>query len=405
MKKLLALLLAAMIIITVFTGCGEADAKTKDPDAEISGDATEGDTKDPETSASVLTFNIGMEPSTLDPGLNSGVDGTQVLNHMYEGLMKEENGEFICAAAESYDVSADGLVYTFNLRDSNWSDGEPVRAQDFEFAWSRVLDEAVASQYAWIFSSGGIDSFQAIDEKTFEVTLIASNPVFLSLLGNTTFMPLREDVINYLDGAWAVKPATVITNGAYVMSEYTAGDRLILDKSETYHDAANIKIDQLIGLMIADETTALTGYESGDIDVITAIPPAEIPRLLNEEPDFIVVSGNSTNFYAFNTTTAPFDDVRVRQALSYSIDRTAIVKDVLKGGQLPAHSLVPTVVLDHDGLVFNEVSGNYGIAYDTSNVSQAQELLADAGYPNGEGFPEVELLYNTSETVKAVAFL
>ncbi len=391
MKKALAVLLTMTLTAGMLLGCSSGK---KD---------SEGDKKDKGNGEKVITFNIGQEPTTLDPGLNSGVDGTMVLNHIYEGLMIEKDNKFECAAAESYDVSDDGKVYTFHLKDNKWSDGEPVRAQDFEFAWKRALDPEVASSYSWIFESGGVESFKAVDDKTFEVTLNSNNPVFLGLTANTTFFPLREDKVDYLNGAWALDPEKVVGNGAFTMTEYKAGDRVVLEKNEYYHDADKIKVDKLVALQIVDQTTALTAYESGDIDAITGIPPAEKQRLLNEDPNFIVSPINSANFYAFNVNKAPFDNVNVRKALTYAIDRKAIVTDVLKGGEEPAHSLVPGVVYDNDGKMFNEVSGDYGIPEDGSKVEEAKQLLADAGFPNGEGFPETELLYNTNETNKAVA--
>lgn len=350
-----------------------------------------------------ITFNIGQEPTTLDPGLNSGVSDTMVITHLYDGLLKEKDHEMIPATADSYEVSDDGLVYTFHIReDALWSDGKPVTANDFEFAWKRVQDPVVASSYSWIFDSGNIVSYRAVDERTFEVTLSSPTPVFLSLLGNTTFFPLREDMIDYENGGWALDPAKVVCNGAYYMETYAAGDRVVLKKNENYYNAEEVKIDELIGLMIADQTTALTGYESGQIDAIFAVPPAEVPRLLMEDPNFMTFEGNTTNYYCFNTEVEPFDDIRVRQAFSYAIDRTAMCNDVLKGADVPACCLVPGAIYDSEGNVFNEKAGDYGIPTDLSKLDEAKQLLADAGYPDGEGFPEFEILYNTGETNKAI---
>lgn len=393
MKKIFAMLLTVTLTAGMLLGCSSGNKnpeKTEKKSEKASGEK-------------VLTFNIGMEPTTLDPGLNSGNDGTLIINHLYEGLMVEEDNKFVCAAAKSYDVSEDGMVYTFHLKDNKWSDGEPVKAKDFEFAWNRALDPEVASSYSWIFESAGVKSFKAVDDKTFEVTLNSNNPIFLELLSNATFMPLREDKVNYLDGAWALDPEKAVSNGAFKMAEYKAGDRVVLEKNENYHGADSVKLDKLIGLMIVDQTTALTAYESGEIDAIADVPPAEKQRLLNEDPNFIVSPLNSANFYAFNINKAPFDNVDVRKALFYAIDRSAIAKDVLKGGEKPAHSLVPGVVYDNDGKVFNEVSGDYGIADDGSKIEEAKQLLAGAGYPDGAGFPKTEFLYNTNEKNKAVA--
>lgn len=396
MKKVISVMLAVTLTAGLLIGCSSGSGGSSDK-------ADSGKSKDAEVKEKVITFNIGQEPTTLDPGINEGGPNSLVLNHMYEGLMVEQDHQFVCAAAESYDVSDDGTVYTFHLRDNKWSDGEPVRAQDFEFAWKRALDPEVASPYSWIFESGGVESFKAVDDKTFEVTLNSNNPIFLLLLGGTTFFPLREDKIDYLTGAWALDPDKVVTNGAFKMTEYKAGDRLILEKNEYYHDVDNIKIDKLVGLMIVDQATALNAYEAGEIDAINGVPPAEVPRLLNEDPNLIVSPINGTNYYAININKAPFDDIRVRKALVYAINREDIVNDVLKDGSEPAHGLVPSVIYENDGQVYNQVSGDFGIPLDDSKVEEAQKLLAEAGYPNGEGFPSAELLYNTSETNKAIA--
>ena len=216
MKKILAGILAFGMGISLLAGAGQ-DVKASESDGSVK----------------AISFNIGQEPTTLDPGLNSGVDGTMIITHLYDGLLRERNHEMVPATAESYDVSDDGLTYTFHLReDAKWSDGEPVRAQDFEFAWKRVQDPVVASTYSWIFDSGNIESYRAVDDQTFEVTLTAPTPVFLSLLGNATFMPLREDVIDYEDGGWAVDPEKVVTNGPFYMDSYAAGDKLVMKKNK-----------------------------------------------------------------------------------------------------------------------------------------------------------------------------
>lgn len=399
MKKLIAALLAILVFTGTFAGCGKSDDTSTTGDTTTSTDdsSTQG-----EAGIKSISFNIGQEPTTLDPGLCSGVDGSLVINHLYDGLLREVNHEMVPATAESYDVSDDGTVYTFHIReDAKWSDGEPVRAQDFEFAWKRVQDPEVASQYSWIFDSGNIASYRAVDDKTFEVTLSAASPVFLTLLGNATFMPLREDVIDYLDGGWAVKPEKVVTNGANYMDSYQAGDKLIMKKNDYFYNKDQVNIDQIEALMIVDTTTALTAYEAGQLDAIFSVPPAEISRLINEEPNFQIVEGGTVNYYCFNEAVEPFNDIRVRQAFSYAIDREAICNDVLKGSHIPAQSLVPGIIYDDEGNVFNEVAGDHGIPTDLSKLEEAKRLLAEAGYPNGEGFPEFEILYNTDETNKA----
>lgn len=386
LKKRVAIILVVCVLISALSGCSTKSESSNEPAKE-----------------KVLVWNNGPEPSTMDPGLNAGTDAAAVILHMYEGLLREINNKMEPAMATSYDVSEDGLNYVFHLRDAKWSDGKPVTAKDFEYAWSRALDPEVASPFSWIFEAGGIKSFKAIDDKTFEVNLAAPAPYFLGLLSGSTFMPLREDKINYLDGGWALDPSKVVTNGAFTMESYTAGDKIVLKKNPEYWQKDDVKIDRIDILMIVDSVTALTAFESKEVDALLEVPPAEIPRLLASSSDFKTFPANGSYFLAFNSNKKPFDDIRVRKALTLAIDRKAIVNDVTKGGEDPAHSLIPGVIYDADGKRFNEVSGDYGIPMDLSKLDEAKKLLADAGYPNGEGFPVVEYLYNTSDLHKAIA--
>lgn len=411
MKKLLCALLAATLVAGAFAGCGDAtgtpvssagsaastDAASSSASSEAQGEQTAA------PGAKTLIWNNGAEPTTIDPGVNGGTDAAGIILHMYEGLLKEKDNEMIPAIAETYDVSDDLLTYTFHLRDAKWSDGEPVKAKDFAFAWNRVKDPVVAAPFSWIYDAACIESFQAVDDKTFEVKLSSPAPYFLSLLDNTAFMPLREDKINYAESDWARDPARNIGNGAFQLEKYTTGDRIILTKNPNYYDAANVKIERMEVLMIVDTATALTGYESGQIDVLKEVPTAEVPRLLNEDQNFSVSPTNGSYFYCFNVTRKPFDDIRVRQALSYAIDRSAIVNDVTKGGEEPAHSLIPSVIFDSEGNQFNVKSGDYGIPADLSKLEQAKTLLSEAGYPDGAGLPEITILYDTNDTHKIIA--
>lgn len=394
-KKNLALLLVLVLAIGLLAGCG--------------GTTTEPTTTPTETPGTpkVLVWNIGSSgPKTIDPGLNAASDGGNVINNMFEGLMREIDGKNEPAMAESYTVSDDGLVYTFKIRpDVKWSDGQPVTAKDFEYAWTRVLDPATASEYSWIFDEANVDSFKALDDMTFEVTLKMPTDYFLGLTAFYTFFPVREDAVTKgADGAWAFNPASSIVNGPFKLESYTQGDKMILVKNENYWRADEVKLDKIEGLLIDDQSTALTAYESKEIDLIDDMPTAEIPRLLAEDPTFMVYPQDAVYYYSFNTKVAPLDNVKVRQALALAVDRKAIVETVTKAGQQPAHSMVPATDYDAEGNVFNVKSGFHMFNADgTANVEKAKALLAEAGFPDGAGFPEMELLYNTSEGHKAIA--
>jgi oligopeptide transport system substrate-binding protein len=308
------------------------------------------------------------------------------------------------AMAESWEVSDDKMTYTFKIREGlTWSNGEPLTAADFEYSWNRVLDPATASEYAWIFDEANVESFEATDNNEFVVKLSTPTPYFLGLMGFYTFFPVYQDAVEAgPDGTWAKDPEMFVSNGPFVLEAYETGDRLELVPNENYWKADDVKLDRIVGYMITEQSTALTAYENDEIYIVDDIPSAQLPRLIAEDPTLHILPQTATYYYRFNTDVEPLDQVKVRRALTLAIDRTAIVEQVTQGGQQPAHSMIPGSILDSQGNVFNEESGDYGIK-PTAQVEEAQALLAEAGYPNGEGFPVLEILYNTSEGHKAIA--
>lgn len=403
-KKSLTFLLVLVLVVGMLAGCSspqEEPAAEENTSTDTTTDTATDTSKDIEQ---VLVWNIGSEPKTIDPGLNAASDGGHVINNMFEGLMREVNGKIEPAIAESYEVSDDKLVYTFTLRDAKWSDGKPITAGDFEYSWNRVLDPETASEYSWIFGEANVDTFKALDDKHFEVTLKAPTPYFVGLTGFYTFFPVRKEAVESgADGAWAVDPAKSIVNGPFMLESYKNADKLVLVKNPNYWRADQVKLEKIEGLMIVDEATALTGYESGQIQAIDAFPTAEIPRLLAEDPSFMILPQDGVYYYAFNTKVEPLDKLEVRKALTLAMDRTAICETVAKGGQIPATTMVSQAPRDDKGNVFAVEAGNFGIAIDGSAVEEAKKLLADAGYPDGKGFPKLTLLYNTNEGHKAIA--
>ncbi len=409
-KKSLSLLLVLMMVIGSLAGC----SSPKEEPAPTTEEATEAPAEEtteapaeeaPAAVEQVLYWNVGSEPKTIDPGLNAATDGGNVINNMFEGLMREVNGKIEPAVAESYTVSDDQLVYTFTIREGiKWSDGQAITANDFEYSWNRVLDPETASEYSWIFDEANVDSFKAIDERTFEVTLKAPTPYFLGLTAFYTFFPVRQEAVEAgADGAWAVDPAKSIVNGPFMLESYANADKIILVKNPNYWRADQVKLEKIEGLMIVDQATALTGYESGQIQVIDDMPTAEIPRLLAEDPTFMIMPMDGVYYYALNTEVEPMDDAKVRRALTLAIDRTAICETVAKGGQIPATNMVSQASRDEEGNMFSTRAGDYGIPVDGSGIEEAKALLAEAGYPDGAGFPELEIMYNTSEGHKAIA--
>ncbi|MEW9124069.1 MAG: peptide ABC transporter substrate-binding protein [Thermotaleaceae bacterium] len=397
-KSIASNLIFFLVLIVVLSGCSPTEPA-----------------KSTAVETAILEYNLAADPNTIDPDLNQAIDGSHIVNNIYEGLMREIDGKLENAMAEKVDISEDGLVYTFHLRDALWSDGQPVKAQNFEYGWKRVLNPATAAPYsahmfyiknaqAYFEGKENIENvgIQSLDDKTFEVTLETPTPYFLSLITRGAFMPIRQDMVEKSPEGWAKDPSTAISNGPFVLAEYTAGDKIVLKKNPNYWNADSVKLDQINCHMIVEASTALTAYESGDLDIINIVPTQEIPRLMKEEPTFNILPQLGTYYLNFNVNRAPTNDVKVREALSLAIDRRAITDQVQKGGEIPATGFNPVGLKDSQGRDFNKTAGDYGVHIDGGNIEEAKKLLAEAGYPDGQGFPEITLLYNTSETHKAV---
>jgi oligopeptide transport system substrate-binding protein len=366
----------------------------------------------------VLNWNLGADPKTIDPGLNGASDGGDILANTFEGLVRERNGIVEPGIAESWDVSADGKTITFNLRESLWSDGTPLTAYDFEYAWKRAADPATASEYSWIWDYTNVVNapeaavgevpvdamgVTALDDYTLQVELVAPTAYFMSLTSFYHFMPVKREAVEAgPEGAWAKDPALYVSNGPFVLTSYTIGEGLTLEKNPNFWNADEVNIDVINVKFIDEASTAYAAYQAGELDFIPSVPTAEIPRLIAEDPNFFVFPLLGTYYYNFNMDLDIWQEPLVRRALTLSIDREQIA-EVLASGQVPAAGFVPPGFPDHMGRDFFETAGTYGIATDDSQFAEAQRLLAEAGYPNGEGFPVFELMYNTSEGHKLVA--
>jgi oligopeptide transport system substrate-binding protein len=414
-KRSFALLLVLVLVLGAFAGCANQTEPAPAEDQEQPKDQAE-EPAPAEDKEMVLRWNLGSDPKTIDPQLNSASDGGHIINNTFEGLMREVNGKLQPAMAESYEVSDDGLTYTFKLRDAKWSDGKPVTAHDFEYAWKRALNPETGSEYAFqmFYIKGGQEYFEgkgkvedvavkALDDKTLEVTLNAPTPYFLNLTSFYTYMPARKDVVEKDPEGWAKNPELAVSNGPFKLAEYSTGDKIVLVKNENYWNVDAVKLDKIVASMIVDQSTQLTAYESGELDAIDEVPTQEIPRLLAEEPTFQILPLLGTYYYIFNVDKEPTNDVRVRKALALAIDRKAITEQVTKRGETPATGYVPPTLKLSNGKEFREVAGDYGMDPNKAQVEEARKLLAEAGYPNGEGFPTLELVYNTSENHKAIA--
>ncbi len=429
--KQLSLLLSGALVFGLLAGCGGGTASTPAPtesgapSTDASGEAFE------------LTVNIASEPQTIDPALNSAVDGAIMINHMFEGLMRWvdsgaetvgsdgtcTNAELSYGQAESYDKvsNEDGTVtYTFHLRDGiKWSDGQDVTAQDFVFSWQRLVNPETAADYSYMIDcvvnanaimNGEMDPSElgvsAPDDKTFVVTITSDLPYFTEICAFPATFPVREDIVS--DSQWTYSPDTYISNGAYKMTSRVTNSEIVMEKNENYYGVDTLGPDKITFKLMDDANAMLSGFNSGELDFIESMPTDEVAGLL-ASGDLKIVDYIGTYYVCYQTQKAPFDDPRVRQAFTLAVDRTYIVEQITQTGQVEAGGYVPAGVYDAAGATgddFRTVGGDYYGPTDAdyeANCEKARELLAEAGYPNGEGFPVVTYLYNTDDSHKAVA--
>lgn len=400
MKKLLVVLLMLFVALSFFTGCKEKAEKAE----ETTEKAEEAAKAEEEVVFRVIN---GAEPPTLDPSLSEDTTSHNILLALFDGLLiyDPETNDGIPGIAKSFDVSDDGKVYTFHLReDAVWSDGVPINAQTCVDSWLRTLNPETASPYAWLmgmvveganaYNSGeaGPESVQikAVDEHTFEVTMVGPVPYVTSMLPHSIFAILPVHAIEEHGEEW-VLPGNMVCNGAFVLEEWKPQETLVVTKNEKYWDADNVQLDKIVYDPSDDNTTRLNMYLAGEGDWLNGgLPPDQLDAMKLRD-DYQSVPALATYFYEFNHTEAPFNNADVRKALAMSIDKQTLVDRVSRGGQVPADTVVP------DMAGYDKPEGN---GY---NVEKAKEHLAAAGYPDGEGFPDASILYNTSEGHKKIA--
>ena len=426
-KKFLALALTSVMAVSV-AACGSSSS-TNDTSAADSSTTTEA----ADTTASADGYNLAVclasEPMTIDPALNSAVDGAIMTNHMFEGLVKwVDNGsgeaELAPGQAESWEktVNDDGTVtYAIKMRDGiKWSDGKDVTAGDFEYSWKRLADPATAADYCYMIdmvqgyaevADGSADKdtlgIKAVDDKNLEITLSYDCPYFEEIMAFPATFPVRQDIVEGNE-EWTYSPETYIGNGAYKMVEWSHNAYILTEKSETYYDYEKLGPDTIKYTLLDDNNAMLAAFNSGELNFIMNFPTDEMANYL-ASGQITVAPYIGTYYVCFNTEDEVFSNPLVRQAFSLVIDRNYIVENVSQSGEVPATGYVPSGVYDAEGANgddFRTVGGDYySVSADDyqANCDKARELLAEAGYPNGEGFPAVEYMYNTDDRHKAIA--
>lgn len=367
----------------------------------------------------ILSVQTGPDPETVDPALNSAVDGGEMILHAFEGLLKlDENGDPEAGQAEKWEVSDDGLTYTFHLRDGlKWSDGSDLTAEDFVYSWQRVCDPNVAAPYAETVLgmvegydkavAGDIEKLgvEAKDDKTFVVHLANPCPYFESLAAFATLNPVQKETIETNGDAWATEADTYISNGPFYMAEWVPGSYVLMKKNPNYWDADSIKLDGIKFNLIEDANAAYSAYQTGEILMVKDVPTEEIPSLKDND-EFHVEPLIGTYYISLNLEKAPFDNKLVREALSLAIDREYVANTLMQGTYSPAGNIVGPGWKDTDGSEFHDKSNGGSEYIDSSdydaNLQKAKDLLKEAGYPDGKGIPKIDYLINDSGYHKVV---
>ena len=361
-----------------------------------------------------FTYRLLDQFPTLDPQLNEETSGFHVIRDLFEGLLSQDaNGDLTPGVATHYAASDGNTTYTFKLRkDARWSNGDPVTAHDFVYAWQRAVDPATASPYGWYLELTEMANakeilagkkapselgVRAVDNHTLEVKLNTPLPYFPAMTTYATLFPAHRATIEAHGADWTA-PGNMVSNGAYVLEEVVLNEYHTRAKNPMYWDAGNVIIEKVTGLVINDINQALTRYRAGELDHLEPLPPGQYPALKKELPDQAAsVPRLCSYYYAFNHTDSgnpALRDVRVRKALGMAIDREVIVSQVLKGGQWPAYNFTH---LKTAGFAMPEIA--YGKLSQAERDAEATRLMDEAGAKD----LTLKLIYNTSESHKQIA--
>ena len=414
MKKQLVLATLILTGALVLAGCGGGGSKS----------ATKAGGK-------ILTIELGPEVESIDPALNTTNDGANYLTYLFDNLLRiDKEGKVAPSLAEKYEVSDDGLTWTFHLRDGlKWSDGSDLTANDFVYSWQRVIDPEVAAPYAEI-TLGMLEGYEeaigkpdadgnptidpdvtklgveATDDKTLVVHMSSPTPYFDKLATFAALSPVKKDVVDANPDRWTLDPKTYISTGPFKLTEWKSGSYLMLEKNENYWNKDAVKLDGIKCLLMQDQNAAFSAYESGDALMIKDIPTQEITTL-QKRSDYHLDPQLGTYFIDLNNTLDEFKDARVRQALSLALDRKYISETITAGTYTPASGFVSAGTSDWDGSLWadNITDPSVYINVDdfAGNLAKAKELLAEAGHPNGEGLPTLTYSTNDSAYHKKIA--
>ncbi len=415
MKKRFIVAALAIAGAMALSGCGGSKS---------GGEGTKsGDTTQTAAGKKILTIQLGPDVESIDPALNSAVDGANYILFAFDNLLKmDKDGKVVPGLAEKYEVSDDQLTWTFHLRDGlKWSDGSVLTADDFVYSWQRLVDPNVAAPYAQTVlgmvegyddaigrpdadGNTTVDSdptklkVEAPDEKTLIVHMAKPTPYFDKLAAFVSLSPVKKDVVEANPDGWSIDPKTYISTGPFKLTGWEPGSYLMFEKNENYWDADSIKLDGIKCLLMQDQNATFSAYESGDALMIKDVPTQEITTL-KERSDFHIDPILGTYYLDLNTTLDEFKDPKVREALSLALDRKYISETITSGTYTPASGFVSEGVTDWNGTAWQDnitdKSTYINIDDHAGNLAKAKELLKEAGYENGVGLPE--MVYSTND--------
>ncbi len=348
-----------------------------------------------------FTFINGAEPESLDPAIVTGQLEGRLCNALFEGLLaRDENGTLVPGMAERWEISPDARTYTFHLRDSRWSNGDPVTAHDFVYSWRRALLPATASRYAeqlyYLENGEALNRGQltdperlgvrAQDDRTLIVRLREPTPFFLELCAFTTLLPVHRPTIERWGDLWT-KPGRMVSNGAYTLADWRIDYRIRLKANPHSWRAPTVRFKTIDALPISSATTAFNLFHAGQVQLVMdkGVIPTTLLPVLREKPYFHSAPFLATYFYRFNCNRKPFTDARVRMALALALDKKRIVERITQAGEPITGAFTPPGIPGY--------TPPRGLGYDPE---RARALLAEAGYPGGRGFPATSILYQTS---------
>ena len=399
---------------------------SKSGSTATSGTASSAGSSTGSVSTAGFTVQYGSNPETLDPALNSAVDGGNTIITVFETLLIiNENNEAVPGQAESWTTSEDGLTWTFTMRDGlKWSDGTDLNAKDFEYSFKRMADPDTAAPYAET-CLGMIDGFEEAagfpdadgnptvepnldalnvkasdDGKTLTIVLAYPCSYFDKIVAFAAMSPVQKATVEANGDAWCTSPDTYVCNGPFMITEWTPSERIVLTKNPNYvggWDSSKIVSESITLLLLEDSSASFAAYNSGEAQLIKDVPTDEIPSLTKAEDggDFYVDTILGTYYVSLNLKRDAFKDAKVRRALSLAIDRDYVANTIMQGTYSAADSIVGPGIVDENGYFHDNGNAPYISADYEANLAEAKKLLADAGYPNGEGYPTLE--YSTND--------